>query len=377
MRLPSNIVTAQGDTATDRRDSRHALREFLNDASSLPRVRRCSYRLAHNASGAGIAVADGVAHFRGLQLCGSIHACPVCAPKIREGRADEINRAAVAHLDAGLQLEFLTLTVPHGVGDDLARLVDVLADGWRRIWQGRSGMARRDAYDVQGYVRSLDLTHGANGWHPHLHVLLFFGASWTGDERERFRLELLEVWRRWAAANGVRSPSAAHGVDLRPVTTVRELGGYLAKIDNQWHAGRELARADRKSGGLGGRTPWEILRDAHQNGDASDLRLWHEYERATMGRKAITWSRGLKARYLIDDLEDQELAEAVVGGELVAVIPAELWRRVARTRGLRAELLRSAERGGLWAVRDTITTVLGREWAVWVVDPPDQQPASI
>lgn len=363
----------KASSVTDRRVRRHLLREFLNEHSSIPRVRRCSYRLAHNASGAGIAVADGVAHFRGLQLCGSIHSCPVCAAKIREGRAGEINRAAVAHLEQGGGLEFVSLTVPHDQGDRLAHLIDVIADGWRRIWQGRAGQGRRTAFGIEGYVRSLDVTHGGSGWHPHLHVLLFTVSPLSVYERRALHLELLAVWRSWAVAHGLRSPSVAHGVDVRPVRTRAELGGYLAKVEGErWHVGRELARGDAKRGTSGGRTPWEILGAACDNGDADDLALWHEYEAATMGRRAITWSRGLKDRYRIEDVEDQELADAEVGGQLVAVIPAELWRHVRRVRGLRRRLLEAAEVGGLWAVRDAVSDSLGHEWAVWVVDPPDE-----
>lgn len=351
------------------RAARFRAREFLHEFSSLPRLRRCSFRPIDRQAGVGVAVGDGVAHFRGVQLCGSIHSCPVCAPKIREARAGEINTAACEHLSRGGGLVFVTLTLPHAAHHKLAPLVDTIADGWRRIWQGRSGQERRKLFGIDGYVRALDFTYGGNGWHPHLHVLLFLEGPADELTCEMLTESLLGTWASWCASKGYGRPSRAHGVKVDPVRTRPELGGYLAKIDDGWHAGRELSRADLKRG-RSSRTPWQILRDAQENGDADDLALWREYEKATVGRRCITWSRGLKARFAIAEVDDQELADAEVGGVLVAQIPGDVWAKLRRHRGLTTRLLEGAERGGYLGVVEAVAEVAPM-WARAIGRPPD------
>ena len=108
-----------------------------------------------------------------------------------------------------------------------------------------------------------------------------------------------------------------------------------------------MARADLKTGRLGGRTPQEILTDALDGGEAKDVRLWKEYEQATFGRKLITWTPGLRKKLIgqVDEVEDQELAEAEVGGEVMAVLELSAWRVVRKASPGGVEALEAAEQG--------------------------------
>lgn len=51
-------------------------------------------------------------HYTGLQTCGSVWACPVCASKIAERRRLEIQQAMAAHQEQGGAVNLLTLTAP-------------------------------------------------------------------------------------------------------------------------------------------------------------------------------------------------------------------------------------------------------------------------
>jgi hypothetical protein len=82
---------------------------------------------------------------------------------------------------------------------------------------------------------------------------------------------------------------------------VSELIGYarcsnvLQDLTAQRQAlvGNEMARADLKQGRAGARAPVEVLDDFRWTGGTDDLLVWREYERATKGRQAITWSKAL------------------------------------------------------------------------------------
>lgn len=330
-------------TRRSRRAARYRERRFLWDWSSQRRLRGCGRRRIDSGAGVGIAVGDGVAHYRNVQRCGLVHVCPACAAKIRQERADEIGRAGQAHLEQGGGLTFVTLTLPHDEGDRLAGLLDAVAAAFRALLSGRAAIARRATFGIVGTIRSLEVNIGANGWHPHLHVLVFTARPLDEWQREMLRVEWLDVWSRHVVGRGYRAPSAAHGVDVRPVTDAGALGEYVTKVRRE---AMELTRHDLKRGRAGSRSAWQVLEDVVRWGDADDLAIWWEYEKATKGRQAITWSHGLKARFAVEDRSDEDIAEQVEGGEVVAVVEPELWNFVCRGagRGVVSELLDLAER---------------------------------
>ncbi|MCC7078684.1 MAG: protein rep, partial [Acidimicrobiia bacterium] len=154
---------------------------------------------------------ERVSHVSGFQVCGSVHACPVCASKIRAVRADEIGEAARKWLGEGHELMMVTLTMPHDVGMSLAEVWDTVAEGWRAVQQGRGGQELRRG--MAGFIRAADLTHGMHGWHFHLHVLVFLERPWTEGLTTRLR----DSWDRWLMRRGYRAAHRTHGVDVRPV----------------------------------------------------------------------------------------------------------------------------------------------------------------
>ena len=66
---------------------------------------------------------NGKAFYHGLMACGSVWTCPVCAAKIAERRRLELKQAIEAAKVKGFGVYFVTLTIPHGVGDDLHQLL--------------------------------------------------------------------------------------------------------------------------------------------------------------------------------------------------------------------------------------------------------------
>ncbi len=76
-------------------------------------------------------------------------------------------------------------------------------------------------------------------------------------------------------------------------------------------------------------TPFEILERAIA-GDSRSLALWREYERATKGRNALTWSPGLKARLGVDELLTDELAASTASGPVVVELTDTQWWLISR-----------------------------------------------
>jgi hypothetical protein len=304
----------------------------------------------------GVTIRDhgGVAHYAGLATCGSIWACPVCSAKIRNARAAEISEATAAWDRAGHSVYMVTLTAPHDLGDRLAPLLATIADGFRAVISGRPWIRLRKQLHIVGTIRSVEVTHGRNGWHPHLHVLVYLEHDPGAEGLAALHSHVGERWRRFIVKQGYRPPDRLHGVVIERCTSAAEAGAYIAKTQDGASPGNELARADLKRGRNGHRTPLEILEAFRWTGDLEDIKLWRDYEKATKGHQAITWSAGLRKLLAAPERTDEEIAAEEVGGEVVALLAAGVWREVTRIPGLPALLLDEAERGQLAAVKATL-----------------------
>jgi hypothetical protein len=173
-----------------------------------------------------------------------------------------------------------------------------------RIW-------RRLAADggIVGYIRALEVMYGGfAGWHPHLHVLVFFGCPLTPEQRTIVRDALSDEWMLSVTRElGIaHRPSFERGVDMRPCTN----SGYLTKMGLDSIAAELTDVAGAKRGTGGHLTPWQIAQRA-AGGNVRYQHLWQEYTRAMHGAKQLTWSKGLRALYPVPEEEKEPEPELV------------------------------------------------------------------
>jgi len=162
------------------RAERYALKSVVNRLLPTSRTSKCCrWRVPKQALQVHRSTEHGKAFYSGLQVCASVWACPVCAAKISERRRAELVTAVALAKSMGLHVKLLTLTVPHGVGDDLPTLLGQIRKSWRSTSTSRAGQKLRKLLGIKGTIRALEVTHGLNGFHPHLHVLLFLEQDAT------------------------------------------------------------------------------------------------------------------------------------------------------------------------------------------------------
>jgi hypothetical protein len=154
------------------------------------------------------------------------------------------------------------------------------------------------------------------------------------------------------------------------------LAAYLVKVQDGEACksiAAELVRGDAKKGRSRHLTPFQLLEVASLGGKTQKqarrarraLALWHEYETATKGRRALTGLAPLLRAYdQGEDEGDDEIAAADAGPLPVDRVVCEFtdseWRSVVRYK-YRLVLLRDAECGGLQAVNDRLTALGLRE----------------
>ena len=323
-----------------------------------PRPARCRWAVG---STVGVHHGDTGAHWTGVERCGSIWACPVCASVIRHKRANDVQQAVESWQAQGGSVVFVTLTVRHGVEDDLAMTLDAVMSGWRRLLQGKAWQRFRARFGIRGQIRAIETTVSAEaGWHPHCHALFFVDQPLSDADLVEWERSMFERWARYVVDLGARLPTRLRGIDVRAADSHgRVVAQYLTKLQDAAKAprhkiGDELARADYKAGRAASLAPFELLDAAHAEDeidDAARSQLWVEYYLATRGRQAITWSKGLRDLTMPDadeELTDEEILDETDADPVVLLIPRDAYRRrLQQQPEVAAAVLDAVERGSL------------------------------
>lgn len=291
-----------------------------------------------------------IAHFQGLQTCGSVWVCPCCSARISETRREEMGRLLSWARAQGYFVRMVTLTCRHGVDDDLADLLLRMKGRTASKKNGVSayrGAKQRLADDrryrehvkphVIGSVTATEVTAGKfHGWHPHMHMILIL-------DKDIDFTPMRDAWLGSLRSAGLEG--TGQGWDVR---NADQIGEYIAK----WGAAEELTLANHKKGRRAGRTPAQLLAASCDDHDRRAGKLWLEYAQVFQGRRQLVWSRGLKDLAGIDEVDDAEAAQdqGQDGQEEVGRANVEymLWKnRVAsKRRDMRSVLLDYAEEVG-------------------------------
>lgn len=375
------VVKGYAPQSVDARlpDGRHWTAALPADKVVWSRVSLCGrhtrggWAEVHLAPGAG-PDAKARAGFGALVQCGSVWACPVCAARIMAVRTTELTTLVQRHLghETGAAMPtgrswhrpdrdatFVTLTIRHQWGNSLAAALRMVRRAWRRFLQGRAWQLLKAQHAVTGYVVRLETTHGPNGWHPHLHALFLHDTKLAPGALDELRTAFYTRWATIVAQlDGRAVPTWEHGVDVRAGSA-----GAAAYLQSMKLA-MELTGSDGKLGRTRAhRSPFQILADHAESGSPRDWALFREYVDGTRGARQLTWSRGLKRRYAIGEVGDEEAAAMPEPeARTIVNIEAEVYARLTRIPGALARVLDAAERGGAEAVELEVFTLVRPEY---------------
>lgn len=286
------------------------------------------------------------AFYGGLMVCSSVWVCPVCAAKISERRRQELKTVFKAHLDAGGYCTMVTLTFSHSIRDKLDDLLLALGKSMQDFSRGGRDRAFRKEIGLVGKIRAFEITYGVNGWHPHIHLLLLHNNEIEPWDQEDMKYRLYSMWSAACAKNGLET-SYEHGLSLDDAAEASQYIGKWGDImDKPWGTDSEMTKANIKKGRSGSMTPFDMLRAIVEDGDLEYEPKYKEYAAATKGKQQLVWSPGLKAKYLIEDKTDEEVAtEKVEEADLLGLLSWKDWRYILQN-GLRVTLLDYIEKFG-------------------------------
>lgn len=295
----------------------------------------------------------------GVSVCGSVWSCPVCSEKIQIKRQAEVLFALRNHRESGGYSLLVTFTHRHNITCGLKGEMEKVANAHRRMKATRAYKDIRSEFSQIGHIKALEVTYGANGWHPHTHEIWFLEGEGSEEKAKELEQRLYELWADYCGKVGLGLPTRANGVrvDYRDPdgSNLDAVGAYVTK----WAS--ELTGNQHKKSRFSGRTPWQILEGLGRDYSSKDSALWREYCNAMKGRAMLFWSPGLKDRFGVDDMPDEQIAEgleAVETDSLKVSIPQ--WYAIVRA-GKQAHVLEVMESSGVDETRRYIEKLHTRD----------------
>lgn len=300
-------------------------------------------------------VEHGKTFYSGLCTCGGVWVCPVCAAKIQARRTIEVQDLFQwAYKVARKQIAMVTLTYPHALGDALADNLELHAEALRifRAFNGSKLKVFKTDIGLEGLVRALELTYGANGWHLHTHELWVMDYFEENKEREDYIFQfILDRWEHACKKVGLLTEDKIqafrkNSVHIRFRAKDSE---YVTKQngdnDKTWGADKEIAQSNSKIGKSNGKAPFQILLESENSKKYRSLFI--EYAFAMKGKAQLFWTPGLKGKVGIEEKTDEELAEETRDtAVLLALLERPHWVCVVKNKA-RAQILDIAETKGI------------------------------
>lgn len=248
-----------------------------------------------------------------------------------------------------------TRTVRHHKHNALRSLLDSFSAAGRSLTDGRKGTAYlRQAFGFVGKISSLEVTYGENGWHPHVHELVFLPAEVDARAYEDYmRSRWLEVARRHKLDMNARG--------YRLDETYGAVEDYVAKYGHAssgtpWGVEAEMTKSHlKRSLSARGETPFSLLGKSEDIPEAAAL--FREYARHFKGKRQLVWTPGLRELLGIEDLSDEQIIE---GREadcwLLAILSWSQWRAIL-AQDARAEVVAAANTGDVEHFRAVLASL--------------------
>lgn len=382
------------------------LKHRVLSKSRIPRCAQCGKETVHgNVTLAVTAEREGeqrrVGVF-GLRSCNAAWRCPKCARKKQIQDATELHAVNLGFREhaKARRVYMLTLTIPHHDGQDLATLRRAVTKAYQKTHTGPPVRKMRERFGVLQTLRRIEVTHGPNGWHPHIHALVFCERELELEERASLKAWYVERWGNAVVRLELERPHHS----AIAITVAKKNGDYLAKMGlfelagefgkiarcgNREcplkHAKEKKKRTDHvESRWLDGvrickhcghevnRTPWQILLDYSEHGEKRDKGLWLQYYDQIHGARRLTWGRwgsSLNIRALYAPPEKAELPIPKDTDQII--VKREHWLSLGIER--QQSLIEAHELGD----RQGADAILGPDFARWrpiVYDSTDPAP---
>lgn len=337
-------------------------KSLIGDAGMKHRMLYCSSHVAHDKTHARvISSGEGHAALADVGVCENAWCCPVCAARLGQQYAAEI-KSIMKRLQPTHRVFMLTYTARHDRFMTLADFAGAFKQAQRQLKSGKGWQDLKAAYGIEHSIKSDECTYGGNGWHYHVHELVFIRRD---AEKKHFAAANAQavLGKRWLKMLAKFGLSAEFEISLKATEAHAEISQYINKIGEitPTDTASEIARHDTKKA-AGNRTIMHLLHDAWFNDDLMARERWLEFLKWSHRKKRISFSDSLKN---LRDENNQGDTEKIEPQTLLLLDPEELrflWRAGAVGSLIQIASERNTEKLTAWFDR------LKRRWKYTIIN---------
>jgi hypothetical protein len=242
----------------------------------------------------------------------------------------DLERGVKHWVEGGGVVAMATKTLRHDASMPLSALLAALGAANHAFRGGKANKEFIERYVVSGDVSALEVTVGKNGWHVHIHELMFQEGGgfvdYTAMESSGLSRWSSALARVGASCNE-RGYVITSGSRSASMFQARYMSKYGRVPSGSWSLEQELCKSISKRAGGGNRSSLDLLIDASL-GDTAAADLFLEYAAAFKGKKQLRFKRGTLALLGMVESSDDELLARRGSGNLVELISSPKWVRL-------------------------------------------------
>lgn len=257
--------------------------------------------------------------------CKSGWSCPICSPKKALVRSKEIREL---HRIVDYESIMVTYTVQHNVRDRLGDLIKLLYASLRSARQGRRLSEFKK--HSHGYIRSTEIMYGKNGWHPHIHEIIYVKK---GSTAEHVKDTVIKHYKSSLAKSGRTVNDFTVDAKMWDGST-----DYITKGSDIEEVVGWVNKESSTSLNI-----FQILRRSIDSKRFENLYL--EYYYATKRRKITIVSRSLQEKYK-EAKETVENEQEKHDAEIIHEFDRDEWKAICKA-GIRYKVLLTLSGGSL------------------------------
>jgi hypothetical protein len=333
------------------------------DFKHLPRISHCLRTPIGGDVHLMLSPGRQAGHYQKLQTCGSAYGCPLCAAKITQYRADEINFAAEKWMSTpGHCMLMITFTLPHYGHQRFKEIRENFMKVRRRFKNHKIEKCSeitpffllRNEFNFDHDITAMDFTFSmSNGWHVHSHDLYFCSQTLDDSQIQKLNSQIIDAWVSSCDKCGIQISEKSlrymfqHSVKVQLAKTPAD---YIAKFGSEvyernremfqgsWGAAEELSKSHLKTGKSNSLTPWDLARiillcEGDFNVYRYFGRILNDYVEGMRRKQMIFWSKGSKQFFgLLEKSDDEIVKETNDYARLIAVLDKSDWHIILKNK---------------------------------------------
>ena len=242
----------------------------------------------------------GSVYLSNVQKCGMVWLCPVCLIKLNKHKLEWLKQTLEHHSDKKRRMSFNTLTIQHKRYSRLEDTMEQLQSIYRAVYKNRKLQSLKKEHQIE-WIYTMEITYGANGWHPHFHFVVVSKAD--DSSIKQYNNLFKSLYKKEIEKRGLLYKEGVT-IDIKGISNDKDISNYMTKQNAVY----EITSNQNKTSYKASKNYLELVSDYIDNG-VDHTKLLLEYSDATHRKRQHQTSRGFVPKDIkkMQNKTDQEI----------------------------------------------------------------------